>query len=255
MFGSLAQETWFSKWSDIDIAVWGISGDTCTDAVWETEKFGSGFKIDLINFSDAKGRFREQIQSQAVPIQNAKTSVNQGVAPPLVKSEAVSESRKCKLHQRIAEDLTDIEQIVLKVIQDLQRVDPLSVDYEDVCKAVIGRHLFRFYARLEKVFMRITREIDMDVLKGRGTHKDLLAQMAEARPLRPPLISQRSVIDLVPFLRFRYRFEYLYHFELTLKETVENAKQVRAVFDSLSEELNVFIAYLEKEKMTEQIQL
>ena len=88
----------------------------------------------------------------------------------------------------------------------------------------------------------------MDVMRRRGTHKDLLAQMAEARPLRPSLISQKNVIDLVPFLKFRYRFEHLYHFELSLKETVENAKRVRAVFDTLSEELKAFIAYLEKEK-------
>ena len=66
VFGSLAQQTWFSKSSDIDVVAWGFSGDTYLDALWETRNFSRTFKIDLVNFDSAKGRFRERIQDQAV---------------------------------------------------------------------------------------------------------------------------------------------------------------------------------------------
>lgn len=73
VFGSLAGQKWFSKASDIDIAVWGLPGDTYLDALWETRNFSPEFKIDLVNFHSAKGRFRERIQSQAIPLQQGET--------------------------------------------------------------------------------------------------------------------------------------------------------------------------------------
>ncbi|MDE0425683.1 MAG: hypothetical protein OXN25_12535 [Candidatus Poribacteria bacterium] len=201
----------------------------------------------LLTLDSAKGRFREQIEKQALPIQDRQTNSHQQLDFG-VKSELDSEAYKRKLGLRIAENLEDIEQIVEKITQNFQKMQTAPAEYQDACKATLDLYLFRFYARLENIFRRIARQIDMDVMRGRGPHKDLLAQMAEARPLRPSLISQQSVINLVPFLKFRYRFEHLYHFELSFKETVENAKRVRAVFDSLSEELNAFIACLKKEK-------
>ena len=41
VFGSLAGQKWFSKGSDIDIAVWGLSGDTYLNALWGNQKFQS----------------------------------------------------------------------------------------------------------------------------------------------------------------------------------------------------------------------
>ena len=76
VFGSLAGRDWFSKWSDIDVVVWGLPGDTYLDALWEIRNFSREFKIDLVNFHSAKGRFRERMQSQAVPIQRGETAFN-----------------------------------------------------------------------------------------------------------------------------------------------------------------------------------
>lgn len=245
VFGSLAGRDRFSKGSDIDIAVWGISSDKYFRAVGETVGFSREFKIDLINFHSAKGRFREQIQGQAIPIQNGEAN-SHWRSDFVVRSELTAETHQRKFSQYITENLTDIEQIVGKITQTLLKMETAPTKYKSACKATLDLYLFRFYARLESIFRRIARQIDMDVMRGRGTHKDLLTQMAEARPLRPPLISQKSVINLVPFLKFRYRFEHVYHFELSLKETVENAKRVRVVFDNVSSELKAFIAYLKK---------
>ncbi len=45
VFGSLAERDWFSKWSDIDIAVWGIPPEKYFRAVLETEDISRLFKF------------------------------------------------------------------------------------------------------------------------------------------------------------------------------------------------------------------
>ena len=69
VFGSLAGQKWFSKGSDIDIAVWGMPSDLYFRAVAQTIGFSQEFRIDLVNFDNCKGQFRERIQNQAVLIE------------------------------------------------------------------------------------------------------------------------------------------------------------------------------------------
>ena len=64
VFGSLAQGTWFSKSSDIDIAVWGIPSDKYFRAVWEAEDISRLFEIDLVDVESCKGVFRERIENK-----------------------------------------------------------------------------------------------------------------------------------------------------------------------------------------------
>ena len=125
VFGSLAEKDSFSKWSDIDIAVWGIQGDTYLDAVWKTRHFSSEFKIDLINFHSAKGRFRERIQSQVVPIQPGETSFNKLSVTPqatLTIREETYEANRQKLIERIADERRKIEQTVEEISVRLQKM-------------------------------------------------------------------------------------------------------------------------------------
>ena len=68
VFGSLAEEQWFSKWSDVDIAVWGIPPAKYLRALSEAENISRLFKVDLIDFENCSGRFRERVASQAIRI-------------------------------------------------------------------------------------------------------------------------------------------------------------------------------------------
>ena len=68
VFGSLTKPESFSKWSDIDIAVWGIPNDKYFRAVWEAEAISRLFEIDLVDFGSCDGLLRERIESQAVRI-------------------------------------------------------------------------------------------------------------------------------------------------------------------------------------------
>ena len=72
------------------------------------EILAASFKIDLVNFDSAKGRFRERIQDQAVPIQKGETNFN-GVntisqATPAKSEEIHNETHKQKLTERIVDE-------------------------------------------------------------------------------------------------------------------------------------------------------
>ena len=62
VFGSLAEQENFSKWSDIDIAVWGIPNDKYFRAASVASDISGLFKVDLVDFENCKGMFHERIQ-------------------------------------------------------------------------------------------------------------------------------------------------------------------------------------------------
>lgn len=49
LFGSLAQPAEFTRWSDIDLAAWGIPGDRFYAAVAAVTGLSPDFKVDLID--------------------------------------------------------------------------------------------------------------------------------------------------------------------------------------------------------------
>ena len=114
VFGSLAGQKWFSKGSDIDIAVWGLPGDTYLNALWETRNFSPEFKIDLVNFHSAKGRFRERIQSQAIRVQRGETDCSSQTIRT-EREEMDDEMDNRELIERIADERGKIERTVEEI--------------------------------------------------------------------------------------------------------------------------------------------
>lgn len=252
VFGSLAQGTWFSKSSDIDVVVWGLRGDTYLDALWETKNFSREFKIDLVNFDSTKGRFRERIQNQAVPLQRGETEYSRLLFKyqpfPTERKKIYYEMNKQELIERIVDERIKIERTVEEIRIRLRKMESASADDIEDLKALIALRLFLFYTGLEKIFGLVAQEIDMDEPKGSEWHKNLLQQMVETRPSRPPVISEETFAALMLVLKFRHRIRNIYVFELELEGTVENGKRVCELFGTLSGELDAFITYLKKEK-------
>lgn len=251
VFGSLARGTWFSKSSDIDVVVWGLPGDTYLEALWETRNLSKEFKIDLVNFDSAKGRFRERIQSQAVPVQREQTDCSKLISKCQTSStereEIYDEMNTRELIERIADERRKIERTVEGIRIRLRKMEFASAEDIEDLKALIALRLLLFYTGLEKIFGLVAREIDTDEPKGTAWHKNLLQQMAEARPSRPLVISEETFAALMLVLRFRHRIRNTYVFELEPEKTVENGKRVCDLFDTLSSELDIFVAYLKKE--------
>lgn len=67
LFGS-ATRTDFSQWSDIDLAVWGISTSDYFKAVAYASGYSSIFKIDLVDAEDCQPSLLQYINQQGVEL-------------------------------------------------------------------------------------------------------------------------------------------------------------------------------------------
>ena len=247
VFGSLAGQKWFSKGSDIDIAVWGLPGDTYLNALWETRNFSPEFKIDLVNFHSAKGRFRERIQSQAIRVQRGETDCSSQTIRT-EREEMDDEMDNRELIERIADERGKIERTVEEIKVRLKKMEAASAEELTDLKDLVAMRLPVFYMGIENIFKRVAQEIDMDEPQGENWHKDLLQQMSTSRASRPSVVSEKTADALTLILKFRHRIRNIYVFELEIEKTVENAQQVCDIFDGLSTELDVFIEWLKQQE-------
>ena len=232
VFGSLAQGTWFSKSSDIDIAVWGIPSDKYFRAVWEAEDTSRLFEVDLVDFESSTTLFRERIESQAVRI-------GKGEVYPVDRSQLI---------QDISEERPKIEESVSGIEKALQKIETAPAEYRIAIEVTMAKRVSDCYMGMENIFRQIALEVDLCLPEGSREHKELLAQMAKPYAERPPVISKETFKNLQEFLAFRYLFIRFDTDELDYKKTEQKAKQVSPIFDRIFKELDAFIAYLEKKK-------
>ena len=258
VFGSLTEPMWFTKGSDIDIAVSGLSHDAYDKARIKIMNFDSEFKIDIINFDMSKGLFRERIKHQAIPIEkrmrppNGMTDVWRTLYKHLQRqvfpTEAgeIYEMNRKRLTQRINDELGKIQETLARIARGLGNIDLLPVQAREFIENTIATDLADVYRGIENIFLRIAREVDMHVPSGSRWHKNLLAQMAEQRPERPPVISEKTLLRLEDLLDFRHKVNKIYGEELIYEKTEPHAKSIDELFASVSQDLNTFTDSLAK---------
>ena len=232
VFGSLAEPKAFSKWSDIDIAVSGIPNDKYFRASSVTSDISGLFKVDLVDFKDCKGLFRERIQSQLIPI----------------KKGAIYKVDRSALIQRISDERVKIEGTIKKITERLEKIKTAPIAYREEIETTIAKNLVDCYRGIENIFKQIAMDIDLRIPDGSRWHKELLIQMSESQAERQPVISEAIFEVLEEFLEFRHVFNNIYGEELIYERTEKNAKQIGELFGTLSKELDAFIAYLEKQE-------
>ena len=253
VFGSLAEPMWFTKGSDIDIAVSGLSNDAYDKAYRKVIYFDAPFKIDFINFDRLKGLFRERVKHQAIPIEKG---TRPGLWQPLYKhlqrqvfpteDGEIYEMNRKKLTQRINDELVKIESTVGGIAKALEDIEVLPVAARPYIQESIGKKLADVYNGIENIFKRVVREVDMYLPTGDSWHQDLLSQMTEQRPERPPVISEKTFQRLEKLLKFRHAFNNIYGEDLVYKEIEPHAKSIEELFASVSQNLNTFTDFLEK---------
>ena len=244
---------WFRKGSDIDIAVSGLSNDLYDKASKKIMAFDSEFKIDIINFDRSKGLFRERVKYQAIPIERGMRPVLwkrlyehlQGQVFPTEDGEIYEMNRK-RLTQRINDELSKIESTVGGIAKALEDIEVLPVAARPYIQESIAKKLADVYNGIENIFKRIAREVDRHLPTGDSWHKDLLTQMTEQRPARPPIISEDIFPRLDDLLKFRHAFNNIYAEELVYEKTESRAKSIGELFTSVSEDLSIFTDSLAK---------
>jgi len=70
VFGSLAQKTPFTPWSDIDLAVWGIKPEQYFAAAGAVMDMGldSGIKVDLVDPENCSKEFQADIEVDGIEV-------------------------------------------------------------------------------------------------------------------------------------------------------------------------------------------
>ncbi len=247
VFGSLTEPMSFTKESDIDIAVSGLSDDAYNkawNAIWDCK---SGFKIDIINFDRSKGLFRERIKHQAI-------SIEKGVPPVLWQTlyehlqrhvfpenpGDIYEMNRKRLTQRINDELAKTESTIDGIAKALADIEVLPAAAKPYIEKSIATDLANVYSGIERIFERIAREVDRHIPTGEEWHKNLLAQMAAQRPERVPVISEQTFLRLENLLKFRHVVNNIYGEELIYEQTEPHAKSIDALFASVSQDLNIF---------------
>ena len=235
VFGSLAEPESFSKWSDIDIAVWGLPNDKYFRASSIASDISGLFKVDLVDFESCKGVFRERIQSQLTPI----------------KKGAIYKVDRSTLIQRICDERVKIERTLKKITERLEKMKTAPIEYKEEIEMAIAKNLVDCYRGTENIFKEIAMDIDLRLPDGSRWHKELLTQMTELRAERQPVISQETFEALEELLEFRHVFRNIYENELIYERAERHAKQVNPLFDRFSKELDVFIAWLKRLELDE----
>ena len=244
VFGSLTEPERFTENSDIDIVVWGVSYNKCLDALWETKGLSSEFKIDIINFKSINRLFRERVLSQAIPIDKAETDVLRLMNVSGRENGETYRVNRDKLIQRISDERKKIAGTVGRIERALEKIDILPVDAREFIERALAADLAEVYTGFEKIFERIANEIDKHLPEGERWHTDLLTQMAERRPERPPVISEGTRRRLRQLLRFRHKVNNTYGDELIYEKAEEHAKPIGDLFATVSKELDTLIAFL-----------
>ena len=248
VFGSLAERERFTKYSDIDMVVWGVSYNRCLDALWETEDLGSEFKIDIINFKSINRSFRERILSQVIPIDKGDTDALKMIKETSSRADTetgeIYKVNREKLIQRIFDKHKKIEKTVGRIGRALEKIDVLPVDAREFIERALAADLAEVYTGFEKIFERIAREVDMHMPKGNKWHNELLEQMAEQRPERPPVLSEKTLPRLKKLLDFRHKVNNIYGDELIYEKSEEHAKSIEELLATVSEDIDKFIAFL-----------
>jgi predicted nucleotidyltransferase len=68
VFGSLADRSRFTRWSDIDLAAWDIPGPLYWSAVDAVTGLSSTFRVDLVDPRDCSPALRQAMESEGVEL-------------------------------------------------------------------------------------------------------------------------------------------------------------------------------------------
>lgn len=68
VFGSLVKNSWFTRWSDVDLATWGIPPDRFYAAVGAVTGLTTDFKVDLVDAKACRDSLRKAIEAEGIEI-------------------------------------------------------------------------------------------------------------------------------------------------------------------------------------------
>ncbi|TEB08189.1 Nucleotidyltransferase domain protein [Pelotomaculum schinkii] len=68
VFGSLAKRSLFTRWSDVDLAAWGIPDEQFYAAVGVATGLTTDFKVDLVDAQTCRDTLRRAIEAEGIEV-------------------------------------------------------------------------------------------------------------------------------------------------------------------------------------------
>jgi predicted nucleotidyltransferase len=195
LFGSLAGQTPWHDFSDIDLAVEGLPE-------------GSFFRA----YSLCRDLLPEGIDLDLVPLETAypeiKTRILQGKIMNTNSLEA--------LKSLIDNELLSLQRLVEETQKDLSSLKEPPTQLE---MNGLASYLHQYYTAIEGIFRRIAINIDNSLPTGEKSHLDLLTQMSsDISNVRKAVINPQQYQILKEYLGFRHFFRHAYGYQLRWAE-------------------------------------
>lgn len=152
------------------------------------------------------------------------------------------------MKERLLEIISEIEN-ELRNLQELRsELKKIIAEKDIVFKRSKGSILHDFYNCCERVFKRISVEMNGGFDDTEKWHKNLLYKMTiSLEGLRPQVLSEELAADLDEFLAFRHLFRNIYGFELKGDRIDILAEKFENVAGRFEKEIRLFIEFLRKE--------
>ncbi len=152
------------------------------------------------------------------------------------------------MKERLLEIISEIEN-ELQNLQELRSELKKIISKKDIAfKRSKGSILHDFYNCCERIFKRISVEMNGSFEDSEKWHKNLLYKMTiSLEGLRPRVVSKELAADLDDFLAFRHLFRNIYGFELKGDRIDILAKKFENIAGRFDDEIRLFIEFLRKE--------
>ena len=153
----------------------------------------------------------------------------------------------CKLANEVASqvrfEVTQIDRLFETYADLLARAQQSTPNNVEI--AALSAVLHSFYSGLENIFQLVAKRLDASLPRGPAWHRDLLAQMAEQRPQRVPVISAPTARHLAEYLGFRHVFRHAYAFYLDWNELQKLVLPLGDVWAQTRQEFQSFLESLD----------
>lgn len=142
-----------------------------------------------------------------------------------------------------------------EIKNELTNIDKLEKELTDALKLkennskyrIIGSIIHDFYNCCERIFKKITVEINGGFEETEKWHKKLLYQMTiRIEDIRPRVITEELAAELDDYLSFRHAFRNIYGFELKGDRVKRLSKKFKGIAEKFDSEILNFLDKMEQ---------
>jgi predicted nucleotidyltransferase len=222
IFGSVAGDGLWHKWSDIDIAVEGLPSQDYFKALTAVDKIlPSELELDLVTLESATEKLKERVKYLSDDVDG---------------DVLMKENRTDRLEWLLKTELEEMEKVVEELNDNLKEISEQPKQPTVSELRILGSCLHDFYCGAERIFERIIIELDNELPEGKEWHT-LLLQNIEAKSI----IDHQLSLRLLDYLKFRHLFRNSYGSKLDWDRLSRLAYGVSDTLKLLREQITMFL--------------